>query len=45
LKEKGGTAWVDGKNLLGPVVAKFSMNLAIEKAKEHGIGWVCAKVK
>jgi len=34
---------VDGGNLLGPVVSKFSMKLAIKKAKEFGIGWVCAK--
>ncbi|CAG2105678.1 unnamed protein product [Medioppia subpectinata] len=43
LKESGATAWVDGNNLLGPVVGKFCMNLAIKKAKESGIGWVVAK--
>lgn len=43
LSDKGATAWVDGKNLLGPVVSKFSMELAIKKAKEIGVGWVCAK--
>ncbi|CAG2167508.1 unnamed protein product [Oppiella nova] len=43
LKESAATAWVDGNNLLGPVVGKFCMNLAIKKAKESGIGWVVAK--
>ncbi|CAI5438076.1 unnamed protein product [Caenorhabditis angaria] len=43
LKEKGSTAWVDGNNLLGPVVGNFCMQLAIEKAKNFGIGWVCVK--
>ena len=43
LKERGCTAWVDGNNLLGSTVSKFSMDLAIRKAKEFGIGWVVAK--
>ncbi|CAD6184452.1 unnamed protein product [Caenorhabditis auriculariae] len=43
LKEKGATAWVDGNNLLGPVVGNFCMRLAVQKAKEHGIGWVVAR--
>ncbi|XP_041472415.1 uncharacterized oxidoreductase YjmC-like isoform X2 [Lytechinus variegatus] len=43
LKELAGTAWVDGNNLLGPVVGKFCIDLAIKKAKEAGIGWVVAK--
>uniref|UniRef100_G3NH26 Malate dehydrogenase n=1 Tax=Gasterosteus aculeatus aculeatus TaxID=481459 RepID=G3NH26_GASAC len=41
-KESAATALVDGKNLLGPVVGNFCMNLAIKKAKEAGIGWVVA---
>lgn len=41
-KESGATALVDGKNLLGPVVGNFCMDLAIKKAKEVGIGWVVA---
>lgn len=45
LKQSAATAWVDGKNLLGPVVGKFCMNLAIQKAKQCGIGWVVAKGK
>ncbi|XP_054166083.1 uncharacterized oxidoreductase YjmC-like [Oppia nitens] len=43
LNESAATAWVDGNNLLGPVVGKFCMELAIKKAKEAGIGWVVAK--
>lgn len=42
-KETAATALVDGKNLLGPVVGNFCMNLAIKKAKEVGIGWVVAR--
>ncbi|KAG7230899.1 hypothetical protein INR49_024927 [Caranx melampygus] len=41
-KESAATALVDGKNLLGPVVGNFCMNLAIKKAKEVGVGWVVA---
>ncbi|EYB83092.1 hypothetical protein Y032_0343g3064 [Ancylostoma ceylanicum] len=43
LKERAGTAWVDGLSLLGPVVGNFCMDLAVKKAKETGVGWVCAK--
>lgn len=43
LKETSATAWVDGNALLGPVVGKFCMELAIKKAKESGVGWVVAK--
>lgn len=41
-KESAATALVDGKNLLGPVVGNFCMDLAIKKARESGIGWVVA---
>lgn len=41
-KQTVSTALVNGMNLLGPVVGNFSMNLAIQKAKETGIGWVSA---
>ena len=44
-KETAATAHVDGKNVLGPVVGKFSMQLAIQKAKEAGVGWVVANGK
>ena len=41
-KESGPTAVVNGNNVLGAVCGEFSMKLAIDKAKEHGIGWVVA---
>ncbi|CAJ0606431.1 unnamed protein product [Cylicocyclus nassatus] len=43
LKERSACAWVDGNNLLGPVVGNFCMDLATKKAKEAGVGWVVAK--
>jgi len=43
LRETAATAHVDGMNVLGPVVGKFSMQIAIKKAKESGIGFVAAK--
>ena len=43
ITERASTAYVDGGNLLGPVVGNYSMNLAIEKAKTTGIGMVTAK--
>ncbi|XP_055625034.1 uncharacterized oxidoreductase YjmC [Toxorhynchites rutilus septentrionalis] len=43
LCETGATAWVDGNNGLGAVVGNFCMDLAIKKAGDCGIGWVCAK--
>lgn len=45
LKEYAASAWVDGNNLLGPVIGNFCMDLAIRKAKEAGVGWVVAKGK
>lgn len=43
LKETAATAYVDGKNCLGPVVGNFCMDLAIRKARSAGVGWVVAK--
>ncbi|XP_067649113.1 uncharacterized oxidoreductase YjmC-like [Haliotis asinina] len=43
VRETVATALVDGKNVLGPVVGRFCMDLAIQKAKESGIGWVTAR--
>ncbi|KAK6630629.1 hypothetical protein RUM43_014614 [Polyplax serrata] len=43
LKETPATAWVDGQNGLGPVVGNFCIDLAIQKAKKCGVGWVAAK--
>nr|CAB3262821.1 uncharacterized protein LOC100183774 [Phallusia mammillata] len=42
-KETAATAMVDGRNLLGPAVGTFCMDLAIKKAKEAGVGWVAAR--
>ncbi len=43
IHETPSTATVDGDNALGPVSAKFSMQIAIEKAKIAGAGWVATK--
>lgn len=43
LNETPAAAWVDGNNGLGAVVGNFCMDLAVKKAKEVGVGWVCAK--
>lgn len=43
IKETPSTAWVDGNNGLGAVVGNYCMDLAIKKAKQVGVGWVCAK--
>ena len=43
VNETVSTALVDGRNLLGAVVGNFCMQLAIQKAKQTGIGWVVAK--
>ena len=45
LKENFATALVDGNNLLGAVVGTFCMELAIRKAKEHGVGFVTCRGK
>lgn len=42
-KETVSTALVNGNNGLGPVVGNFCIDLAIKKAKETGIGWVCTR--
>ncbi|RZC35486.1 uncharacterized protein BDFB_003152 [Asbolus verrucosus] len=43
LKESPATAWVDGHNGLGVVVGHFCMDIAIQKAKKVGVGWVVCK--
>nr|XP_045581329.1 uncharacterized oxidoreductase YjmC-like isoform X2 [Procambarus clarkii] len=43
MKESVSTALVNGNNGLGPVVGNFCIDLAVTKAKETGIGWVCAR--
>lgn len=42
VRERAATAWVNGNNLLGPVVGNFCTDLAVRKAKQSGIGWVVA---
>lgn len=41
--ESGSIAQIDGKNLLGPVVGRYSMEKALNMAKNTGIGFVLAK--
>lgn len=45
IKETPATAFVNGNNVLGPVVGSYAMNIAIAKAKQVGVGWVVAKGK
>lgn len=41
-KETVCTALVNGNNTIGCVVGNFAMNVAIQKAKDVGVGWVVA---
>ncbi|XP_053380813.1 uncharacterized oxidoreductase YjmC-like [Mercenaria mercenaria] len=43
VKQTAATALVDGHKLLGPVIGNFCMDLAMEKAKTAGIGWVSVR--
>lgn len=43
LQQSPATAWVDGQNGLGAVIGNFCMDLAIEKARNVGVGVVTAK--
>ncbi len=43
VKEKGSTAFLEAHGSVGHVVAHRAMELAIQKATEHGIGWVSVK--
>lgn len=36
IKESPASAWVDGRNCLGPIVGTFCMKIAMEKAKQVG---------
>jgi LDH2 family malate/lactate/ureidoglycolate dehydrogenase len=40
MSERAGTALIDGDNALGHLVMKRAAELAIEKARQCGIGWV-----
>jgi LDH2 family malate/lactate/ureidoglycolate dehydrogenase len=43
IKETSTTAVLDGNNGMGHVVAKQAMQMAIDKAKEHGMGMVAVR--
>ena len=43
VREKGPTAFLDARGSLGHVAAHRAMEKAIQKAEEHGIGWVAVK--
>jgi len=43
VKEKGSTAFLEAHGSMGHVVAYKAMKIAIQKATEHGIGWVSVK--
>ncbi|XP_022289695.2 uncharacterized protein LOC111101478 [Crassostrea virginica] len=43
VKETVATALVEGNNILGPAIGRFAMDLAIQKAKAVGIGFVTVK--
>eukprot|EP01087_Luapelamoeba_hula_P005146 TRINITY_DN1522_c0_g1_i1.p1 TRINITY_DN1522_c0_g1~~TRINITY_DN1522_c0_g1_i1.p1 ORF type:complete len:401 (+),score=82.33 TRINITY_DN1522_c0_g1_i1:36-1205(+) len=43
VSQTDAVACVDGHNGVGMPVAKFCMELAIEKAKKHGVGWVVCR--
>jgi len=42
-KETVSTALINGNNSLGAVVGNFAMDVAIEKAKVTGVGWVTVR--
>ncbi len=43
LRETPGTAVVDGHDGMGQVIGRYCMNLAVEKAKQVGVGMVAAR--
>lgn len=43
LQERDASAWIDGNNLLGPVVGNYCIDIAVKKAKKAGVGFVVAK--
>jgi len=43
VKEKGPTAFLDAHGSMGHVSAYRGMEKAVQKAEEHGIGWVSVK--
>jgi len=43
IREGKSTALINGNHYIGQVVAQDGMELAIKKAKEHGVGLVCLR--
>jgi L-2-hydroxycarboxylate dehydrogenase (NAD+) len=43
LQRSGGTALVDGDNGIGHLVMTYAANLAVELARQSGVGWVGAR--
>jgi LDH2 family malate/lactate/ureidoglycolate dehydrogenase len=43
IRQKGGLALIDGDNAMGHLVMDLATGLAIELARENGIGWVGAR--
>jgi LDH2 family malate/lactate/ureidoglycolate dehydrogenase len=43
ISRSGATALVDGGNAMGQVAGDYAMDLAIELAREHGVGWVSVR--
>ncbi|XP_049964413.1 ureidoglycolate dehydrogenase (NAD(+))-like [Schistocerca serialis cubense] len=43
IQETSATANVDGCNAMGAVVGNFCNNLALKKARDCGVGYVCAR--
>jgi L-2-hydroxycarboxylate dehydrogenase (NAD+) len=44
IEEQASTALVDGDNAMGHLVMRFAAGVAINKARETGIGWVGARM-
>jgi len=44
VEERASTALVDGDNAMGHLVMRFAAQVAIEKARETGVGWVGARM-
>jgi LDH2 family malate/lactate/ureidoglycolate dehydrogenase len=44
VREQASTAFVDGDNAMGHLVMRFAAEVAINKARETGVGWVGARM-
>ncbi len=43
VEHSGSTGTVDAHNILGPPAAELSMDLAVQLARDHGVGWVATR--